>query len=396
MTKTISLHEFYSIIQSTLPARRHLTRNILSASEPRQENLDTLKAAYYKLDSIPEENGKRMLTVNSRKISTDLGYETEELKRDILFIEKGEGALYEYLSDCHHNFTSQVENGLEFLKGRNVRTFITDRDGTVNNYCGRYLSSIQSVYNSVFISRFSHRTAESVILTAAPLDDVGIVDISVNPEGLFTYAGSKGREYLTKKGERLSFPIESDKQSALDKLNAELNKLVSTEGYEIFSYIGSGFQPKFGQTTLARQDIYSSVDNEKSLTLLKKVQEIISKLDPSGNIFRIEDTGKDIEIILTIEVEGTSAKDYDKGDGVSYLDKEIPLNLEKGTPLICGDTRSDLPMVEAAMKKNNQTRAIFVTEDRNLTDTLESLCSNSITVSSPDVLITILDKFSKG
>ena len=47
---------------------------------------------------------------------------------------------------------------------------ITDRDGTINNYCGRYKSSVQSAYNSIFLSRFATDCCQnSIILTAAPL-----------------------------------------------------------------------------------------------------------------------------------------------------------------------------------------------------------------------------------
>ena len=47
---------------------------------------------------------------------------------------------------------------------------ITDRDGTINNYCDRYKSSIQSAYNSIFLTSFCRTNCtNAVILSAAPL-----------------------------------------------------------------------------------------------------------------------------------------------------------------------------------------------------------------------------------
>ncbi len=395
--KTISLYDFYDIIQRTVLPRKRLTRDIFNdGTTNRQEDISVLREAYAQLGCIPERGGKKLLSIGSRIISTDLGYEIEELKRDVMYLEQGEDALNKYLKEFHPAFDIEVEKGVAFLDDLSIRVFISDRDGTVNNYCGRYLSSLQSIYNSVFLSRFSTRVEESVLLTAAPLDDIGIVDISINPPGLFTYAGSKGREYIDKKGEKFSFPISAEKQDALDRLNQELSALVNNKEYEIYTYIGSGLQFKFGQTTLARQDIYSSIPADKSEALLETVRDLIDRIDPQGATFKIEDTGKDIEIILTVEGGSADAKDYDKGDGVRYLDQQIPLHLKRGTPLICGDTQSDLSMVKASMEQNPQTRVIFVTQDIHLIDQLKEICSRSLTVSSPDVLITILDKFSKG
>lgn len=62
--------------------------------------------------------------------------------------------------------------GVEFLGGEHCsfQNLITDRDGTINNYCGRYKSSIQSAYNSVFLSCFAlFCCVNAAILTAAPL-----------------------------------------------------------------------------------------------------------------------------------------------------------------------------------------------------------------------------------
>lgn len=396
MKNEMNLDEFYRIIGETVPPKRRITDNLLHKKTVCESDIEMLNSTCNKLLEIPEKDGKKLIKTGSNTIPTDLGYEIEELKRDLLFLEKDDLSMISYLKNIHQNFDIQVNKGLEFLKDSNPQILITDRDGTVNNYCGRYLSSIQSIYNSYFISRFASGITDSIILTSAPLQNGGIIDININPSGLFHYAGSKGREYQNKKGQKHSFAISREKQDVLDLLNDRLKSLVNQDQFKIFSYIGSGLQFKFGQTTIARQDIYSSVPPQDSDNLLKTVKQIVNDIDPQNSFLRIEDTGKDIEIMLTVENESSGIKDYDKGDGVQYLDKELNLGLSKKNTLICGDTFSDLPMVKTACEQNNRTKAIFVTEDDLLIKKLSDITSNSLTVSSPDILITILYNFSKG
>ncbi|MFH1429064.1 MAG: trehalose 6-phosphate synthase, partial [Candidatus Margulisiibacteriota bacterium] len=276
--------------------------------------------------------------------------------------------------------------------------FIADRDGTINNYCGRYMSSIQSVYNAVFLSRFAiNYTNNSVILTSAPLNNIGLADISVCPDKIFIYAGSKGRECLNKQGERKQLPINKDKQNKLDELNNKLEELVIRPEYEVFALIGSGLQYKYGQTTIARQDINNSIPALESESFLSIIKNLVKDTDSKQEYFRIEDTGKDIEIILTIESsEGSDTlKDFDKGDGINYIDKEMGLQLEKGPNLICGDTNADIPMVTASMRKTANTYALFVTSDTVLKQEVSKICPHSFFVPSPDILVTILNNLGK-
>ena len=188
-------------------------------------------------------------------------------------------------------------------------------------------------------------------MTSAPLADGGILDVSVNPLNTFIYAASKGREYVTLEGERKTFPIQPEKQSLLDRLNHELEILTKDGRYEKFTLIGSGLQQKFGQTTIARQDISHSIPEDESEAFLERIEEIVLAHDPYKHFFHIEDTGLDVEIILTIEnAKGdTGGMDFSKADGVHFLNKNLELDMAHGPHLVCGDTASDLPMVQAAM-----------------------------------------------
>jgi len=302
------------------------------------------------------------------------------------------------MSELHPGFQEELKEARAFCAAMSfpLDCLITDRDGTVNNYCGRYLSSVQSIYNAVFLSRFA-RAAEvrhAVILTSAPLSDGGLEDLTVSPPGTFVLAGSKGREYLDDRGRRGALAIEADKQRQLERLNRRLNELLQDPAYEIFGLIGSGLQFKFGQTTVARQDIYGSIPTPESERFAGVIRELICDIDPEGLYFRVEDTGKDIEVILTVEGE-SGLKDFDKGDGILFLDSELGLGLDGGGNLICGDTASDIPMVTAAAGKSPDPWTIFVTREENLQEAVRRVSARAHFVSEPDVLVCCLNQLGE-
>ena len=119
------------------------------------------------------------------------------------------------------------------------------------------------------------------------------------------------------------------------------------------------------------------------------------KLIQKKKNFRLENTGKDLEIISTIQsnknIDINSLKDFDKGDGIDFLNDELSLDIQKGCNLICGDTKSDVPMINAVLKKNKNIQVIFVSNDNKLKKQVLDIKPNSIFVTEPDVIITILN-----
>ncbi len=393
--KIQTLAEFYTLMRQSRNDRQQLTNMHFNKEHIAPEDIQPLEKALTALKNINTRDNQYHLELTEDKtIALDLSYEMNELEKDIFFLTHSPEEFYAYLESLHPDFSAEVNAGLERLKDISFRNFITDRDGTVNNYCGRYASSIQSIYNAVFLTRFAQKVNNAVILTSAPLDNIGLVDISVSPDNIFIYAGSKGREYFDKQGQRHQFPVEPDKQSKLDIFNQQLTDLVKQPEYEMFTLIGSGLQFKFGQTTIARQDISKTIPAQESEDFLNLITNIVQKIDPQKKYFRIEDTGKDIEVILTIENadESGELKDFDKGDAVDFLNKDLHLQLAQGPNLICGDTKSDVPMVPAAMAHSQDTWAVFVTEDPELKTLVQNTCPNTLIVSRPDVLVMILNK----
>lgn len=396
-----TLQQFYTLMSSTAAVRRRAL-NFLLQDKPDQalRSKQDLENALFALLQIPGDDsgsrtGKILTLTASQQIRVDLGYEINELEKDVFFLKNKEQEFLAYMQANNPGFAKEVATGIEFLKDKHFSCFITDRDGTVNNYCGRYRSSIQSIYNALFLTRFAEKQADyPIIVTSGPLQDPGILDVSITAQGAFIYAASKGREFMDLQGKISRCQIEEDKQALLDNLNNKLQKMVHEPGFEKFALIGSGLQFKFGQTTIARQDVHNSVGAQESQAFLKKVSGLVHELDPQGENLRIEDTGLDIEIILTVgSKEGL--KDFDKGDAVNYLDQALDLHMQRGEHLVCGDTLSDLPMLTATMQKSAETMAVFVTNDSQLSARVQQICPNALIVTTPDVLVTILGRLPK-
>lgn len=400
MTSPIeTLGQFYEAMHSTIPVRRRLTASILGSGRAEPRSVAQLREILDRLESIPSDDDGRFLSLGSgRVIRVDLSYEISELGRDLRFLEAGEEALVSDLAAAIEGFDGEVAMLVEALAGLRFRTFVTDRDGTVNHYCGRYASSVQSTYNAVFMSRFvAARTDRAVVLTSAPIERIGIADLTVTAPGSLIIAGSKGREYIDESGRPRRYPIDPDKQLRLDALNQRLDELLARPDRSLFALVGSGRQIKFGQTTIAYQDITGSIPASSSSDFRAEVHELVRSVDPDGAYFRIEDTGLDLELILTIEdqTDGTT-REFDKGAGLRFLDADLDLEMERGLALVCGDTAADLTMMVAARQLGATTHCVFVTTDDELRRRVDQAVPDVLFVSSPDVLVVALDRLSRA
>jgi hypothetical protein len=386
--------EFYRKMSQLKALRQHILSDILASKTISNSQIEQLHAVKLKLNSIPKQSDLFLLKTESDSVvKIELDYELEELKKDEMFLSNSYEGLGSCLSAKDKKFDSEIEQGLNFLNSINFDFFFTDRDGTVNNYCGRYLSSVQGISNALILHGFSKVIKEhSIIITAAPLQNGGLVDVSIQPQDDFILAASKAREYYDYKGNYNSLPIESDKQVILDKLYLKLKTLLSQKEYLVFNYIGSGLQQKFGEITLARQDKNNSITEEQSLHFKDKVVECIKEVDPKDEFLALDDTGKDLEINLTID--GKKANEFNKGYGLKFVVNSLDLNLPNKKVLICGDTFSDIPMLTAAKELEADVYTIFVTEDNELKTKVKHICSNSFFVSSPDTLVFLLHKFT--
>ncbi len=384
MKRINNIFDFYDVIKKSSRVKRNIVQRLLKNDIATSSQMKFLNESLEAILDIPKKNGRYYLRTSrsgSSGISFDFSYEIDELKKDILFLKYGENALFEHLGKNSKRFDSEVNQVINFLGKDDLNIFATDRDGTINNYCGTYMSSVQSVYNSYFITKFAKlKVSFPLILTSAPLS--GIINMSVNPKKSFVYAGSKGREYIAFNGTLNRQTVEKEKELCLKKVSKRILSLLNTDEYKVFSYIGSGFQIKFGQLTVARQDISGSIKKKDSLNFLDTIKKVVSEVDKDG-FLEIEDTGMDIEIILK---ENDSA--FDKGDGLKFVLESLDIDSSKGVNLVCGDTSSDIPLSKKMHSLNKKTKSIFVTTDSKLKKKiLTQKIGKVLFVSSPDVLV---------
>jgi len=251
------------------------------------------------------------------------------------------------------------------------RNFITDRDGTTNNYCDRYASSIQSAYNGAWLSHFAHHcTDNAVVVTSAPLGGrpsaEGLLDLSVTPRGVFTYTGSKGREYFSNTAQRLleAEELPQKQRELMDELHRRLLALCMNAGNTKFLGLGSGLQRKFGEITIARNDPAGTVPEPESRRFMAAVRSVKEALDPDGTELDIHDTGFDLEIFP----RAMGGRSFDKGSGVLCLDKKLYLRISEGPNLIAGDTSSDIPLITASLRLMCGDRMVDIWQERILSE----------------------------
>lgn len=249
-----------------------------------------------------------------------------------------------------------------------LRNFITDRDGTVNNYCDRYASCVQSAYNAAWLCHFARSCSENaVFITAAPLGGrpsaEGLMELCVAPRGEFTYTGSKGREYFDHNTQRVmqADELPQEQRELVDELHRRILALCTQPGNTKFLGIGSGLQRKFGEVTMARNDMAGTVPEPESRRFMAEVRKIKEDLDPYGTMLDLHDTGTDMELFPRVAGGRPS---FDKGRGVECLAQKLQFHIDLGPNLVCGDTGSDLPMVIAVLRQMCGEKVVKLWEER--------------------------------
>lgn len=168
-----------------------------------------------------------------------------------------------------------------------------------------------------------------------------------------------------------------------------INAILQTDSYRKFALIGSGFQRKVGQLTVARQDSARNVDAKESEAFLAEVRRLTAAVDPAN--LRIEDTGLDIEVHLAV-AEEAGAREFDKGDGLRFVLDELRADVRDAPVLVCGDTASDVPLVTAALEcaGSANVTAVFVTEYEEVRERVRGTGAQAFFVTKPDALVGAL------
>ncbi|KAL3121391.1 hypothetical protein niasHT_004975 [Heterodera trifolii] len=372
---------------------------------------------------------KEILSTNKEKLSICVKDELFGMKKDIDFLgklcsffsESQNQNISKYLAQLDflsvlpsfHSFDFLKEHDdcvrfLEKLKSGSCESnglkpiMITDWDGTMKDYCSRYATNLQPIYSAISLAKFSQAyTRHSAVLTAGPLRGPGILDLIALPkDGPIVFGGSWGREWWFD-GKRIVHDegISDAGLTALDSLSEKMATLLQDNEFAHFALIGSGIQRKVDRLTLGVQTVSKHVDDALSKKYQNEVIQLVRRVDPDSQFLHFAPSnGCEVEVVVHEE-----GKVWNKAKGMAKIVGTLGESLEKGTVLICGDTPSDLPMVEFGKSKNSTgVMALFVTCDKVLQERVREIVEDNdrcCFVSTPDVIhasmMTVLLKAKK-
>jgi hypothetical protein len=175
-----------------------------------------------------------------------------------------------------------------------------------------------------------------------------------------------------------------------------MEELLSSTEYSQFGLVGSGVQSKVDRLTLGVQTVFNHVDPELSENYQDAIRERMHRVDPDEQILHF-DPSTELEVEVVVHNDGTV---WNKADGVGMVIEKVGDTLEgPGKVLICGDTASDLPMVEFAVNQNpDGAMALFVTMKEELCDKVRQILpaeDRQCFVSCPDVIHAAMDNIIK-
>ncbi|GMT04294.1 hypothetical protein PENTCL1PPCAC_26468, partial [Pristionchus entomophagus] len=425
--KQETVDDFKEELYQMQKARREIVQAIRKCGTPDEKHVSILRSTLAILeDSRTDADSKRNITNNAASQSFTIVIRDEiiGLKKDIAYLEQLMAVdsaenrslhsvfdtvqLPQILAPYHQvsekRFYEEVENVITFLNhlidnSLSVQPmFITDWDGTMKNYCAQYATNLQPVYSAIGMSEFASRhTRLSAVLTAGPLIGPGILDLTSLPveDGPIIFSGSWGREWmLGRKRVVYDDEISDEGHVALDRLSDEMGSLLEANEYSQFRLVGSGVQKKVDRLTLGVQTVFNQVDRDLSVRYQDAVRERMHRVDPNQQVLVFE-AANDLEVEVCLH-SGTGTV-WNKANGVERLLEATKNDLKEGRVLIAGDTASDLPMVEYAMKQNPEgTFALFVGEVPSLEQRVRTLVGDDARVcyiACPDVFHAALARF---
>ncbi|KAI6209721.1 putative trehalose-6-phosphate synthase 2 [Aphelenchoides besseyi] len=426
-----SVDEFKDLMYKMQAVRRHIVSSLLSSQTVKSDWIQLLKHTFNILnDDNTKDYQREMTTSSGEKFSVNIKDEIVGLEKDLKFLEELEHVqeqhiftalehvpLSEVLQPYHpistEAFQKERDQCVEFLRnfvrsaideGRKP-VMITDWDGTMKDYCSQYATNLQPIYSAVGMAKFAENfTRLTAVLTAGPLGSPngtednttesigavgpGILHLTALPiDGPVVFSGSWGREWWLR-GQRVVHDdgISTEGIDALDRVNHEMRTLLSLGEYSQFGLVGSGVQRKVDRLTLGVQTVCKHVHPELSNRYQDEVKERMLRVDPNKEILHF-DPSTELEVEIVVHNDGTI---WNKANGVDRLIRTVGDTLEPpGRVLICGDTSSDLPMVQHAVEANpGGTMAMFVGIKPELHERVKQMVNNPKNccfISCPDV-----------
>uniref|UniRef100_A0A8R1TV91 alpha,alpha-trehalose-phosphate synthase (UDP-forming) n=2 Tax=Onchocerca TaxID=6281 RepID=A0A8R1TV91_ONCVO len=426
LTEVKLLADFYQLMDKTCQVRRQIAERVLKGIAIRAHFSVSLENAKASLENscIPDthtliletaaagddsDEGSQHLTAKF-----DITNELAELENDLEFlrfiqsdeinnVEQFVMTLGSYHPAGQTAFVDEVNKAFALLtEGDHFQHFFTDRDGTLKSYSCSYPASIQPAYSAVIQAQFARRCAQfCAIVTTSPLMHIGVLDVSTMPEGYYAYGASAGREWYLNPSLQFKDDSVNDADLALlTNVFERLEELLEQPEYRNFTWIGSGLQRHYGHITIARQDVNYSVPKHRSSLLYQAVCKIVNKVDPTSATLALREGEFDLKIFTKValsEINSATAKIsgriFNKGHGIRLIKSKMGLKLNCGKILVCGDSETDLPMLEECLICSPMNvYTIWVTTNPQLQEKVRLLCGtyendHYVFVSCPEVLL---------
>ncbi|VDM40793.1 unnamed protein product [Toxocara canis] len=408
------LADFYQLMEKTCQVRRQIAERVLKGIAIRPHFGVSLENAKSSLEnSCLSGTHKLVLETASGgddsdgsggnlSAKFDVTNELEELDKDLAFlqfiqsdeinnVEQFVATLGRFHPSGPDAFKEEVEKAFSLLsEGDHFHYLFTDRDGTLKSYSCSYPASIQPAYSAVIQAQFARRCAQfCAIVTTSPLMHIGILNVSTMPEGYYAYGASAGREwYMNPAMQFKDDTINEEDLALLNSVFERMEELLEQPEYRNFTWIGSGLQKHYGHITIARQDVNNSVPKHRSALLYEAVSKIVNEVDPTGSTLTVRESDYDLKIFTKAKLSG---RIFNKGHGIRLIERKMGLKMNEGRILVCGDSETDLPMLEeclACSPKNVFT--IWVTSNPQLQEKVQSSCTaygndHFVFVSCPEV-----------
>ncbi|KAH7698921.1 Protein TPS-2, partial [Aphelenchoides avenae] len=404
------LDDFYSLMMRTRDVRRQIVERVLKGIPIRSHFSISLSNAKESL-LLACQPGTRTLHLKpsleedeqTEPAHFDIANELDEFEKDLNFmkfiqsddvynVEQFINSLQEYHPVSADKFRDEViELGDMLTEADHFNFFFTDRDGTLKSYSCSYPASIQPAYSGVIQAQFARRCAQTcAIVTTAPLMRIGVLDVSTIPEGYYYFGASAGREWFIDPANKFKDQsIPEEDLELLERVFAAISDLLEEPKFKHFTWVGSGLQKHYGHITIAHQDAFNSVPRHQVRAIDQKIKDIIHRIDPDQHTLKVKETETDIKIFLKSE----SGEIFDKGQGIRLLVEHMKCDISNGTILVCGDSSTDLPMLQACLEANpSGVYTVWVTRSDELKQTVRELCErfgnkNFVFVSCPEVLL---------
>ncbi|CDW52752.1 hypothetical protein TTRE_0000101401 [Trichuris trichiura] len=366
---------FYALMYRLCQCRRSIVASLLKGDSVGEELVTCLEEVKNKIIARIDSGFVVTLTTDSgRAMRLNVRDELLGMEKDMFFTlcmksgSNGPKVFVDCLADYHpksaetfHEEVAFTEAMLKQIMSLGLGIFITDWDGTMKTYCSNYRTSVQPAYSAYWLAIFAKFCSSlCAVLTAGPLGDFGILNLIAVPveDANVIFGGSWGREWLIHNRRCVDkTAIPENGEENLNKLTQLLLKAINDRtDFHRFLMTGSGFQRKVDRLTIGLQTVSGEVTDQESKTFLDAVMQAVKTVDPDDTIFYVRHEKLDVEVVLK-SVQGG----WTKGDGFRFLLKETGKSLATEVVWICGDTASDLPMLDFALQVNpKNTYATFV------------------------------------